>query len=368
MRDGHNVHVCLTSSASKFVTPILFESLTGNPCLLDTFEEPERGRIAHIDLARMADLIILAPSTANLLNAVASGTAQNMLTSTVLAATCPIIAAPAMNPAMLENAATQAAIRTLRSRGVVIVEPTEGEVACGEEGRGKLAPNSEILDVARTVLASSQSLTGKKVLITSGPTEEPIDAARVLTNRSSGRMGAALVRAALMMGAEVTCVTGPTETQIPRDADVIRVRTAEQMLDAALPHAKTADFIIGAAAVADYRPANPSKGKLRRSEESISLELVRNPDVIKTLAASAKDGAITCAFAAEPSSALDAAQEKLITKGVSAIAVNDISRTDTGFDSDKNELALLRAGQDPERSGVMSKLACALWLLELLRG
>lgn len=364
MREGWTVRACLTDGAEKFVSPALFEALTGQPCLQDTFEEPEKGRMAHIDWARAADVLLIAPATANTINGLAAGLATDMLTTLALAYEGPLVVAPAMNPSMYAHEATRAALLTLAARAAQVVEPTEGDVACGESGQGKLASNAAILETVRTITARSQKLAGKRVLITSGPTQEPIDDVRFLTNRSSGRMGAALARAALLMGAEVTVVTGPTSTPLPLRASVERVRTAEQMLAAVKKHLSQADFVIGAAAVADYRPANPVRGKIRRGEEPERIELVPNPDIIAEATKSAQPGARVVAFAAEPDPGLETAAEKLKRKGVFAIAVNDVSRSDAGFESETNDITLLRADGKEERSGLMGKLACALWLLE----
>lgn len=363
MRAGHTVRACLTDSAQNFVTPALFEALTGQPCLQDTFEEPERGRMAHIDWARQADLVLVAPATANTLNKLAAGLGDDMLTTIALATTAPLLHAPAMNPAMFNDPTTQTALQTLAARGHLIVEPAEGEVACGENGQGKLASIPEIRDAALAVLARSQKLKGQTVLITSGPTEEPLDDVRVLTNHSSGKMGQALAQAAHWMGAKVILVTGPTSLPSPTYATVVRVQTAEQMLAAALDHAPSADLIIGAAAVADYRPKTKAEGKLRRSEDALTLELVPNPDIIATLAQKFPDKKVV-AFAAEPNTNLETAREKLAKKGVHAIAVNDVSNPAIGFHSDQNELTLLTANNQTHHSGRHPKIQIALWLLE----
>lgn len=362
MRQGFTVRVCLTDSAQKFVTAALFEALTGQPCLTDTFEEPQSGRMAHIDWARQADVVVIAPATANTINKIARGIGDDMLTTIALATTSPLVIAPAMNPQMYVNETTQHSLETLSSRAAVIVEPQEGDVACGEHGQGKLASNAEIAAAVKTVALSTKALAGKHVVITSGPTQEAIDDVRFLSNRSSGKMGAALARAALLMGARVTIVTGPVKVGYPLHTHVIRVQTAEQMLEASLEAGKDADIIIGAAAVADYRVANPVTGKMRRSEEPISLELVPNPDIIASLT-KAFPQAIVVGFAAEPSSDLSTAREKLIRKGIHAIAVNDVSQPGIGFDSDNNELTLITQDWQTVSSGRQSKLACALWLL-----
>ncbi len=363
MRNGFTVRVCLTDAAQKFVTPALFEALTGQSCLTDTFEEPERGRMAHIDWARQADAVVLAPATANTIARIAHGIGDDMLTTICLATSAPLIVAPAMNPQMYANEAHREALARLRARAALIVEPVEGDVACGEHGQGKLASIQEIVQAVETVAARSKALSGKTVLITSGPTQEAIDEVRFVSNRSSGKMGAALARAALLMGASrVIVVSGPTSAAYPLQAEVLRVTTAQQMLAAARPLAAEADLVVGAAAVADYRPAAPVKGKMRRSKEPIAIELLPNPDVIADLARLAKGWVI--GFAAEPSSDLSVAKEKIAQKGLAAIAVNDVSRPGIGFDSDENALTLVSRQGIVGDSGVRSKLACALWLLE----
>lgn len=364
MRAGYTVRVCLTDAAQKFVTPVLFETLTGQPCLIDAFDEPETGRMAHIDWARQADVLLIAPASANTINKIANGYADDMLSTIALAFTGPMIIAPAMNPAMYAHEATRESIQKLKERATTILEPQEGDVVAGEHGPGKLASNEEIVNAVLAIQKRSQILKGKRVLITSGPTQEPIDSVRFLTNRSSGKMGAALARAALLMGAEVTVVTGPVKEPLPIQAKTIRVTTAEQMLAQARQAAGQADVIIGAAAVADYRPAAPLKGKIRRSEETLHLDLVPNPDVIAELAKAANKDARVIGFAAEPDSGLETASQKVQRKGLFAIAVNDISRAEIGFDADQNELMLIKEDGSQQTSGMQSKLACALWLLE----
>jgi phosphopantothenoylcysteine decarboxylase/phosphopantothenate--cysteine ligase len=362
MREGHEVRVCLTRAAAEFVTPALFEALTGQPCLQDVFEEPDRGRMAHIDWARQADLILIAPATADALNRLAAGVADDMLMTISLATTAPMAIAPAMNPAMYTHPTTQAALMTLTARGAWIIEPSTGDVACGENGQGKLAASAEIVAVARQILNRSQRLLGQRVLITSGPTQEPIDDVRFLSNRSSGKMGVALARAARWMGAEVTLVTGQVEIALPTDVDIVNVKTALEMLAAVQTHGAHSNLILGCAAVADYRPAHPVAGKLRRTEAPLNLELTPNPDIIAAAAASFPHARVV-AFAAEPTADPATARAKMERKGVWAIAMNDVSRPGLGFGSDENELRLLTSEHE-ESSGVMSKLGCALWLLE----
>jgi phosphopantothenoylcysteine decarboxylase / phosphopantothenate---cysteine ligase len=363
MRNGATVRVCLTDAASQFVTPLLFETLTGQPCLQDVFEEPERCRMAHIDWARSADLIVIAPASASTIAKLAHGIADDMLTTLVTASAAPILIAPAMNPRMYGSDANQDALSILTEQGATIIEPTEGDVASGEHGQGKLAGIPEIIEVAVAILTRKRILEGKRVLITSGPTQEPIDDVRYITNRSSGKMGAALARAALWMGAQVTVVAGPQRALFPKDASIIPVRTAEEMLRASIPEASKADVIIGAAAVADYRPSKFTGGKIRRTNEPLTLELTPNEDIIAALA-QVNPAARVIGFAAEPTDDLTIATEKLHRKGLFAIAANDVSQTNIGFDADSNALTLLLQDGTTHESGRRSKLACALWLLE----
>ncbi|MCG9895221.1 MAG: bifunctional phosphopantothenoylcysteine decarboxylase/phosphopantothenate--cysteine ligase CoaBC [Fimbriimonadaceae bacterium] len=365
MREGHEVRVLLTRSAAKFVTSALFEALTGQPCLVDAFEEPERGRMAHIDWARWADLVLVAPATAHAVNALAQGRGEDMLTTLALAAECPLIVAPAMNPSMWSHETTRESMTALQSRAAWVVEPGEGEVACGEEGQGKLASIPEILAAVRTVLGVRRLWQGRRVLLTSGPTEEPWDDVRRLTNRSSGRMGSALARAALWMGAEVTVIAGPQRAPLPAQARVVRVTTAQEMLEAGLSLVPEADVVFGVAAVADYRPAERVEGKIRRSGEELNLRLVPNPDVIAALRQAAPHAKVV-AFAAEPDDGLEAARQKMIRKGVDALAVNNVGDSTIGFESASNRLTLLLPDADPMDSGFASKAACSVWMLERL--
>ncbi len=363
MRQGFEVRVCLTDSAEKFVTPALFEALTGNPCLQDVFEEPERGRMAHIDWARQADVLVIAPATANTLTKLAFGMGNDMLTTIALAFDGPVVIAPAMNPTMYAASTTREALSRLQSRATAIVEPETGDVACGENGQGKFPAIIRIVEAVVAVTGRKKVLQGKRILITSGPTQEPIDSVRFLSNRSSGKMGAALAQAALLLGAEaVTVIAGPSRAAYPTKATVIHVDTAEQMLAAGLIASLEADLVIGAAAVADYRVANPATGKLRRSSENMTLELSPNPDVIAALA-NATNGRVI-GFAAEPSAETEVAKDKIRRKGLYAIAHNDVSNPEIGFDSDSNALTLITGEGSEKTFGPKSKLECALWLLE----
>ena len=367
MRADCTIRACLTEAATKFVSPDLFQALTGQPCLSgDVFEEPEAGRMAHIDWARGADALLIAPATGDILNKLAAGIADDMLTTIALAYTGPLVIAPAMNPSMYANENVQEAVAKLKARVSIFIEPEDGDVACGEYGQGKLAANARIVEATLGVMGWQKRMEGKRVLITSGPTQEPIDDVRYISNHSSGKMGAAIARAAQMMGAEVTVVSGPSQAPMPLGAKVIQIRTAQEMLDAALALAPDADLIIGVAAVADFRVVNPAQGKIRRGDGNLNLELTPNPDIIAALSKAAKPNAKVIGFAAEPTSDLEIARQKLRRKGLFAIAHNDVSRPGIGFGSDANALTLIRAEGDPESSGVLSKLQCAKWLLDRL--
>jgi phosphopantothenoylcysteine decarboxylase/phosphopantothenate--cysteine ligase len=363
MRAGFTVRVCLTDAAQNFVTPILFETLTGQPCLVDTFDEPVAGRMAHLDWAHAADILLIAPASANTINKIANGIGDDMLTTIALAYEGRMLIAPAMNPAMYAHPETQASIAKLTARAAMILEPTEGDVVEGEYGQGKLARNSDIVSACIALEAVSDRLWRKKVLITSGPTQEPIDDVRFLSNRSSGKMGAALAQAALLMGADVTVVCGPGTAIYPRNSVQVKVRTAQEMLEAAMREAADADIIIGAAAVADYRPEERVSGKIRRTAEPVDLRLTPNSDIISELS---KLGKKTIGFAAEPSGDLDTARAKLDRKGLFAIAHNDVSDTTIGFESDLNQVTLICREGWTEQSPRASKLQVALWMLEKL--
>jgi len=322
--------------------------------------------MAHIDWAREASAVVIAPATANILNKLAHGFADDMLTTIVLAFEGPLVIAPAMNPSMYSSEVVQSSLQILRSRAASIVEPVEGDVACGESGQGKLASTQRIVDVVQSIATRSQVLRDEKVLITSGPTRESLDAVRFLSNRSSGKMGSALARAALLLGAEVTIVSGPVSVSYPSQAKVIFVESAVQMLEAATNYAKEADWILGAAAVSDFRGEQVSDEKLDRKSGSIDLRLIANPDVIAGLAKIAKTGAQVVGFAAELGTSIQKARTKLHEKALTAIAHNNVKEEGVGFDSEDNSLTLILADGDPQKSGKQSKLECALWLFESL--
>ncbi len=335
MRRGFSVRVCLSRSAEQFVSRALFEALTGEPAVTEVFDEPIRGRMAHIDWAREAECILVCPATANAIALLADGRAEDMFTTLVSASDAPLVIAPAMNPQMFASEANLANLARLRSRGAVVVEPAEGDVACGEQGQGKLASIDAIVDAVAQAAFRSELLDGKHVVITAGPTREAIDPVRYLSNRSSGKMGFALARAALAMGAKVTLVTGPVSIIPPPKAAVIRVETAAEMLEATLAACASADLLVGAAAVADYRAAGASSEKIKKAD-TISINLVPNADIL--LAARERYPHLSIiGFAAETHGHQEYALKKLNDKRLQGIVVNDVSRADIGFDADDNE-------------------------------
>jgi len=365
MRAGLEVRACLSHAALQFVTPALFEGLTGHPCLTHAFDEPERGRMAHIDWAREANVLIVCPATANAIAHLAEGKGLDMFTTIALATDAPLVVCPAMNPHMYAHPATQASLETLRERGASIIEPQEGDVACGEHGEGKLAATERI--VSETLLAATKSelYRGLTIVVTAGPTYEPIDPVRFLANRSSGKMGYSIAEAARRMGAEVRLITGPTHLRAHPRVSVERVATTEQMLAATLEATAGADLLVGAAAVADFRAATPSKEKIRR-EGNMTLSLVPNPDILATVA-SQRPELTVIGFAAEAGYDEAAARRKMDAKGLAAIFLNDVSRPDIGFDSEENEGVLLLRGGESVRFDKAPKARIAWTLLEEVR-
>jgi phosphopantothenoylcysteine decarboxylase/phosphopantothenate--cysteine ligase len=320
--------------------------------------------MAHIDWARDADLFVVAPASANTLSAAARGEATDMLTTLMVAYDGPIVFAPAMNPSMWASDSVRNSLEVLHARGHEIVEPDEGSTACGEHGQGRLATLETIISRASSLYRRARLLQGKLVLITSGATREPIDSVRFLSNRSSGKMGAALAKAAVWMGAEVIVVAGPSEVTYPQRAQVIRVETAQQMLEAAIPFSERADFVFGVAAVADFRPAKLLRGKPEKEHLGTSIPLVANPDVIQEIARRTQGKAI--GFAAEHGIDEKNVREKMRRKGLFAIAANDVSQPDVGMGADYNQLTLFTKSGNSKESPRLAKLGCAFWLIEAL--
>jgi phosphopantothenoylcysteine decarboxylase/phosphopantothenate--cysteine ligase len=338
---GCQVFPVMTSSAQQFITPLTFEKLSGNRVVSGLFNAGSTPEIEHISLARQSDLLLVAPATANILAKFAAGIADDFLSTIFLSTTTPIVAAPAMNVEMWRNPVTQRNVRRLREQGVEVVEPVAGALACGETGEGRLADPENIVAASLGVLGIGRSLQGKRVLVTAGPTIEDLDPVRYITNRSSGKMGYELASCARRRGAEVTLVSGATNLDAPSGVDRIDVRSAASMADAVKQSSEVADIVIMAAAVADYRPVSASDQKIKKDSEVMTLELEPTLDILRSLGDRKRAGQLLIGFAAESDQLERRAREKLASKNLDLIVANDISRVDTGFQSDDNQVLLI---------------------------
>jgi phosphopantothenoylcysteine decarboxylase/phosphopantothenate--cysteine ligase len=338
VQGGAKLDVVMTACATEFVTPLTFRSITHRPVITDMFAAPEEYDIEHIALAERADVVVVAPATANIMAKLAAGIADDMLCCAILATTAPVLLAPAMNVHMWENAITQENLARLRARGFKIVEPGCGSLACGTEGRGRLAELEDILTAIRQILDRKSDLAGRSVVVTAGGTQEPIDPVRLICNRSSGKMGYALAEAARERGAKVTLITAPTALPAPVGVEVLQIQTALQMREAVLKTVPEADVLIMAAAVADYRPATAAKSKLKKEEFPLmQLELIRNPDIVSEV----KGNLIKVGFAAESENVVQNATVKLKNKGLHLIVANDITEPGSGFGVDTDRVVLV---------------------------
>ncbi len=337
-----DVHVVMTEHATRFVAPMTFEALSRHAVFVDQFQLGEQGEIRHVSLADAADLLLVAPATANLLGKLAHGIADDALSTLYLATRAPVVLAPAMNVNMFTHAAVERNLRELRSRGHVVVEPGEGWLACGWLGKGRLAEVERIVEAALAALGRRRDLEGQTVLVTAGPTVEDLDPVRFVSNRSTGRMGFRLAEAARDRGARVVLVAGPTEVEPPVGVELVRVRSAQQMHDAVLARVGEAQVVVMAAAVSDYRPAQVAQRKLKKSEGPLSVEMERTPDILQALGAH-KQGRFLVGFAAETDAVESYALDKLRRKNADLIVANDVSRAGLGFASESNAALLLDA-------------------------
>ena len=349
-----DVQVIMTENATKFVTPITFEQLTGNKALTDTFDRNFVHSVEHIAVADKADMVIIAPATANIIAKLAHGIADDMLTTTVLACRCPKAIAPSMNTGMLENPVTQDNIETLRHYGWEIIEPDSGRLACGAVGKGKLPTPERLLESVLHTAAHEKDMTGMKVLVTAGPTREALDPVRYLTNHSSGKMGYAIAKAASRRGADVTLVSGKTDLTKPAYVNVVDITTAQDMYDAVMAEAGSADVIIKAAAVADYRPASVSDNKIKKKDGDMSIALERTTDILKTLGENKKPGQFLCGFSMETENMIENSRAKLAGKNLDMIAANNVKVDGAGFGVDTNILTLITE-DDQKQLPIMSK-------------
>jgi phosphopantothenoylcysteine decarboxylase / phosphopantothenate---cysteine ligase len=362
---GHDVVAVMTRSARKFVGELTFEAITRHRVLTSQFEPGANADIEHIALASSIDLLIIAPATANILGKFANGIADDFLTSLYLATKAPVLVAPAMNSNMLEHAAVQRNLETLAARSTYFVEPGAGYLACGWTGKGRLAEPADIVRAAEQLLTPSGPLRGKTVIVTAGPTREAIDPVRFVGNRSSGKMGYALAGAARARGAHVVLISGPTEIQPPAGVELIRVTTAAEMRDAVVPRATDADVVIMAAAVADYAPSAAPQQKIHKDSDTLTLSLVRTPDILVELGAqrAAGERPLLVGFAAETTDVVASARRKQREKKVDLVVANDVSRTDAGFEVDTNEVILVSADGE-ETLPLQSKSAIATQVIQ----
>ena len=359
-----DVQVLMTENATNFINPITFETLTGNKCLVDTFDRNFQFQVEHVSIAKKADVVMIAPASANVIGKIANGLADDMLTTTVMACRCQKIFAPAMNTAMYENPIVQDNIKKLLSYGYEVLTPASGYLACGDTGAGKMPEPETLLEYILKEVAFEKDLAGKKVLVTAGPTQEAIDPVRCLTNHSSGKMGYAIAKMAMLRGAEVTLVSGPTAIQPPLFVNVIPVTTARDMFEAVTDLSDQQDIIIKAAAVADYRPAQVSTEKVKKQDSDLSIPLVRTKDILATLGAS-KTHQFLCGFSMETQNMLENSRAKIAKKNLDMIVANNLKVAGAGFGTDTNVITLIAKDFEKELP-LMSKKEAAGCILNAI--
>ena len=364
VKRGYDVEVVMTRNATEFIGPHTFDSLTHNRTMVDTFDRNFQNHVEHVALADKADLLIVAPATANVLAKAAHGIADDMLTTTILACGCPKLAAPAMNTRMYENPVTQDNLETLRRYGWQVIEPKSGRLACGAVGMGKMPEPEELLEAVDHAVRYEKDLAGLRLLVTAGPTREALDPVRFLSNHSSGKMGYAVARAASDRGAEVTLVTGPTALKPPAFVETVEVTSAQEMFDAVTRRAQEQDIIVKAAAVADYRPAEYSENKLKKGEgDPLSLPLERTRDILLWLGEHKQPGQFLCGFSMETERLLENSRKKLKKKNLDMVAANSLNEAGAGFGGSTNVLTLITADSE-EQLPLLSKEEAAHRLLD----
>ena len=365
---GYNVEVVLTKNATEFIGPHTFESLTHNRAMVDTFDRNFQSHVEHIALADKADLLIVAPATANIIAKAAHGIADDMLSTTILACDCKKLIAPAMNTRMYDNPVTQDNLETLRRYGWEVIEPASGRLACGAVGRGKMPEPEDLLEAVDHAIAYDKDLSGVRILVTAGPTQEAVDPVRYLTNHSSGRMGYAIARAAAWRGAEVTLVSGPTALKKPAYVETVDVVTAREMFGAVTGRAGEQDVIIKAAAVADYRPAEVADGKIKKGAgEGLTLELRRTDDILAYLGEHKRPGQILCGFSMETENLIENSRKKLLKKNLDIVAANSLRQEGAGFGVSTNVLTLITREGETELP-LLTKDEAAHKLLDRIAG
>ena len=340
------VHVLMTKNATNFINPITFESLTGNKCLVDTFDRNFQFQVEHVSIAKQADVVMIAPASANVIGKLAHGIADDMLTTTIMACKCKKIISPAMNTNMYENPIVQDNLAILQHYGYEVIEPASGYLACGDTGAGKMPEPEMLLEYILREIAKEKDLTGRKVLVTAGPTQEAIDPVRYITNHSSGKMGYALAKAAMLRGAQVTLVSGPCAIEPPPFVKLVPVVTAKEMFDAVTSVSFEQDIIIKAAAVADYRPAKVFDDKVKKQEGQMSIELEKTDDILQYLGDNRVPGQFLCGFSMETQNMLGNSRAKLGKKNLDMVAANNLKVAGAGFQGDTNVLTLITQDED----------------------
>ena len=359
-----DVNVIMTKNATNFITPITFETLTGNKCLIDTFDRNFQFNVEHVALAKRADIFMVAPASANVIGKIAHGIADDMLTTTIMASKCPKLISPAMNTNMFENPILQDNLKILEKYGYEIINPASGYLACGDTGAGKMPEPEPLLKYILRTIAREKDMAGKKVLITAGPTQEKIDPVRYITNHSTGKMGYALAENAMRRGAEVTLVTGPTAIEPPMFVNVVPVISAEDMAGEVIARAPEQDIIIKAAAVADYRPVNPADEKIKKKDDEESvITLERTQDILKYLGGHKRAEQFICGFSMETENMLENSREKLTKKNVDMIVANNLKVKGAGFGTDTNVVTIITTDGCKELD-IMSKVEVANAILD----
>ena len=336
-----DVHVLMTENATNFINPITFETLTGNKCLVDTFDRNFQFQVEHVSIAKKADVVMIAPASANVIGKLAHGIADDMLTTTIMACKCKKFISPAMNTNMFENPVVQDNLKILEHYGYEVIAPASGYLACGDTGAGKMPEPETLLAYIERETACERDLKGKKILVTAGPTQEAIDPVRYITNHSSGKMGYAIAKTAMLRGADVTLVSGCTAIEPPMFVNLVSVVTAKDMYEAVTSISDEQDIIIKAAAVADYRPAKVSNEKVKKSEGQMSIELERTDDILKYLGEHKPKGQLLCGFSMETQNVIENSRAKLVKKNLDMVAANNVKVEGAGFQGDTNVLTLI---------------------------
>lgn len=363
VKAGAKVRVLMTENAKNFINPITFETLTGHKCVSDTFDRNFEFNVEHVALAKEADVVMIAPATANVIAKLAHGIADDMLTTTVLACRCPKIIAPAMNTAMYENPVTQANIETLRRYGTEIAEPACGHLACGDVGAGKMLEPEQLFQYILKSCAKEKDMKGMRILVTAGPTQEAIDPVRYITNHSTGKMGYQIAKMCMLRGAEVTLVTGKCAIEAPMFVETVPIVSARDMYEAVVERSGEMDIIIKAAAVADYRPAQVASEKVKKSDDNLSVALERTDDILKYLGEHKKDGQFLCGFSMETENMLENSKKKLEKKKLDMIVANNLKVSGAGFGTDTNIVTIITKDAAKELP-IMGKDAVADCILD----